>query len=440
MRHNRSTLRDLALFLECCPQGKNFPIKLAANEDAQRLRRLGEMDSAGVKYLDVTSQLATSTSRRAATARPRRLSQPEPGTINIRPRAERKAATWEDMLTATPDVPTDLREVLTDNFGRHHNYLRISLTERCNLRCLYCMPEDGVELTPSDKLLTPEELERIASLFADSGMNKIRLTGGEPLVRKDAVDIARRLGAVEGVSSMSITTNGLTLERNLEALKEAGVTKLNVSLDTLVEDKFEELTRRKGHSRVVNAIEKACVMGFGPVKVNVVLMKGFNDDEILDFVEWTKDRDVNVRFIEYMPFAGNEWASRRGKKGDLVPYKQMLETITTKYKLSRMSDDAHEVAKNFYVDGHKGSVSFVTSMTEHFCSGCNRLRIMADGNLKVCLFGDAEISLRDAIRAGCTDDELRRIITGAVKRKRKQHAGMDVLASLPNRAMVAIGG
>ncbi|CAL56056.1 MoaA/nifB/pqqE, iron-sulphur binding, conserved site [Ostreococcus tauri] len=324
---------------------------------------------------------------------------------------------------------------LVDAHGRGHNYLRISLTERCNLRCAYCMPAEGVDLTPDGRLLTASEVERLVHIFARAGVDKVRLTGGEPTVRRDLEDIVRRVSAAPGVRDVSVTTNGVALERRLEGLKANGLTRLNLSLDTLVPAKFEFMTRRKGQERVMRSIDRAVELGFDSVKVNVVVMRGQNDDEILDFVELTKTKPINVRFIEYMPFDGNKWSERK-----MVSYAEMRARIDEKYILRRADDPRQEVAKNFYVDGHVGTVSFITSMTNHFCSGCNRLRIMADGNLKVCLFGNAEVSLRDAMREGATDDEILKIIGDAVQRKKAKHAGMHELADLDNRAMIKIGG
>lgn len=339
-----------------------------------------------------------------------------------------------------------LDSVLTDRFGRKHTYLRISLTEQCNLRCLYCMPEDGVELTPKHDVLNAEEIERLAKLFARAGVNKVRLTGGEPCLRRDLADIVNRVSHIEGIESVGITTNGMTLSRNLAELKSNGLTSVNISLDTLRPDRFERMTRRKGHDRVMRAIQDAVDLGFDPVKVNVVVMKGVNDDEIGDFVDLTRNYPINVRFIEYMPFDGNVWS-----RAKLVTYREMLEAVrrhasrdtsspASNVVLRRLDDPAGEVAKNYHLAGHRGTVSFVTSMTSAFCKDCNRLRIMADGNLKVCLFGVNEVSLRDAMRGGATNEDLLAIISAAVNRKKAAHAGMFELARSKNRAMVKIGG
>ncbi|KAL2330909.1 hypothetical protein Fmac_018490 [Flemingia macrophylla] len=327
-------------------------------------------------------------------------------------------------------------DMLVDAFGRLHTYLRISLTERCNLRCQYCMPADGVELTPSPQLLTKTEILRLANLFVSSGVNKIRLTGGEPTVRKDIEDICLELSNLKGLRTLSMTTNGIALARKLTKLKECGLTSVNISLDTLVPAKFEFMTRRKGHGKVMDSINAAIDLGYYPVKVNCVVMRGFNDDEICDFVELTREKAIDVRFIEFMPFDGNVWNVKK-----LVPYAEMLDTVMKQFpSLSRVQDHPTDTAKNFMVDGHKGRVSFITSMTEHFCAGCNRLRLLADGNFKVCLFGPSEIGLRDPLRRGAEDHELREIIGAAVKRKKASHAGMFDIAKTANRPMIHIGG
>lgn len=298
------------------------------------------------------------------------------------------------------------------------------------------MPEEGVELTPDGKLLTADEVERLVRVFAGAGVDKVRLTGGEPTVRRDLEDIVKRVAAVPGIVDVSITTNGVTLAKRLETLKANGLTRLNISLDTLVPAKFEFMTRRKGQERVMASIDKAIELGFESVKVNCVVMRGQNDDELLDFVALTKEKPINVRFIEYMPFDGNKWSTKK-----MVSYVEMKSRIEDAFgALTRKDDSPEEVAKNFTIDGHAGSVSFVTSMTKSFCSGCNRLRIMADGNLKVCLFGNSEVSLRDAMRRGDTNDDLLDVIGAAVSRKKAAHAGMHELAQLDNRAMIKIGG
>lgn len=280
------------------------------------------------------------------------------------------------------------------------------------------MPAEGVPLSPKAHLLSTEEIILISRLFVSQGVRKIRLTGGEPTIRKDLVDIITQLKEIPKLENVSITTNGLVLTRNLVSYQRAGLDSLNISLDTLQPKKYEQITRRKGFERVIAGIDLAVQLGYKP-KINCVAMKNFNEDEICDFVEWTKDRDVDIRFIEYMPFNGNRWNTEK-----LLPFQDMLNSIKEKYpNLETLSNGPNDTSKAFKVPNYKGQVGFITSMTEHFCGTCNRLRITADGNLKVCLFGNKEISLRDAIRKGCSEDDLIALIGASVLRKKKQHAG-----------------
>ncbi|RVW93659.1 GTP 3',8-cyclase, mitochondrial [Vitis vinifera] len=310
-------------------------------------------------------------------------------------------------LSEAPARDNPVSDMLVDSFGRRHTYLRISLTERCNLRCMYCMPAEGVELTPNPQLLSQNEI---------------------PTIRKDIEEICSQLSSLKGLKTLAITTNGITLARKLPKLKECGLSSVNISLDTLVPAKFEFMTRRKGHERVMESIHTAIDLGYNPVKVNCVVMRGFNDDEICDFVEMTRDKPINIRFIEFMPFDGNVWNVKK-----LVPYAEMLDRVVKQFtSLKRLQDHPTETAKNFTIDGHCGTVSFITSMTKNFCAGCNRLRLLADGNFKV--------SLRDPLRSGVDDHELGEIIGAAVKRKKASHAGMFDIAKTANRPMIHIGG
>ncbi|XP_030373256.1 molybdenum cofactor biosynthesis protein 1 isoform X2 [Scaptodrosophila lebanonensis] len=324
---------------------------------------------------------------------------------------------------------------LTDTFGRHHTYLRISLTERCNLRCEYCMPAEGVTLQPKSQLLTTDEVLHLARIFVEQGVRKIRLTGGEPTVRRDIVDIVARIKELPQLEHVGITTNGLVLTRLLLPLQRAGLDSLNISLDTLKVDRFEKITRRKGWSRVIAGIDLAIQLGYRP-KVNCVLMRNFNEDEIVDFVELTRERPVDVRFIEYMPFTGNKWQTER-----LISYQETLQIIRARWpEFQALDNGPNDTSKAYAVPGYAGQVGFITSMTEHFCGTCNRLRLTADGNIKVCLFGNKEFSLRDALRGNCTEQELVELIGAAVRRKKQKHAGMLNLSQMENRPMILIGG
>ncbi|OZC03892.1 GTP 3',8-cyclase MoaA [Rubricoccus marinus] len=349
-----------------------------------------------------------------------------------------------------------MNPALIDPLGRRHTQLRLSLTERCTLRCTYCMPAEGLDWTPNRLLLTTDELERVAALFVGMGVNKVRLTGGEPLARKDAVEVARRIGAMGGVQGLAMTTNGLALEKHLPALDEAGVTQITLSLDTLRDDRFRTLTRRDGLDRVLGAMEAALARGYGvgtgrPLKINVVVLRNEeasggsvgNDDEVQDLAALALRYPVEVRFIEWMPFAGLGW-----EKSALVPWTETHARIEDAHgPLAPREDAPDSTSRTFtFARGGPGRVGFIASMSAPFCRGCTRLRVTADGALKVCLFGSAEVSLRDAMREGATDDDLRALVAGAVARKKPAHDGqtisLDALASgaNANRSMIAIGG
>ncbi|KAM9355869.1 molybdenum cofactor biosynthesis protein 1 isoform 2-T2 [Pholidichthys leucotaenia] len=336
----------------------------------------------------------------------------------------------------TDDSTTPFSAVLTDSFGRRHSYLRISLTEKCNLRCQYCMPEEGVKLTARNQLLSTSEVLTLARLFVRQGVDKIRLTGGEPLIRPDVVEIIAELKKLEGLKTLAVTTNGMNLARLLPKLKHARLDLINISLDSLIPTKFEFIVRRKGFHKVMEGIDKAVDLGYNPVKINCVVMRGLNDDELLDFVALTEKKPLEVRFIEYMPFDGNRWNFKK-----MVSYQEMLDCIRQQWPdLEKLQPRDSDTAKTFKVPGFTGQLGFITSMSDHFCGSCNRLRITADGNLKVCLFGSSEVSLRDLLRSGASEEELLQFIGGVVGRKKKQHAGMFSISQMKNRPMILIGG
>lgn len=352
-------------------------------------------------------------------------------------RLSRAASLSRPLCTTSPSATaTSGPQPLLDSFKRRHTYLRLSLTERCNLRCQYCMPASGVPLTPNTQLLTTAELLRLGGIFASRGVDKVRLTGGEPLLRRDIVDIVS--GLREHGPRVVLTTNGVHLERMLPGLVAAGVDGVNVSLDTLDGVKFEEITLRRGFERVVGGIRAAVESGVR-TKVNVVVVRGVNDGEVGKFVRLTERMEVDVRFIEYMPFGGNGW-----ERGGFVGYAEMLEGIAKEFGcVHKVMDGVGDTDKKYRVDGFVGRVGFVTSMTEHFCAECNRVRVTADGNLKVCLFGREEVSLRDAMRGGMTDEEIENVIEEALEGKHWMLGGsqdMHELARKPNRSMIRIGG
>ncbi|KAE9544020.1 hypothetical protein AGLY_001709 [Aphis glycines] len=323
---------------------------------------------------------------------------------------------------------SSLDEILTDTFGRKHNYLRVSLTERCNLRCEYCMPLKGTKLSEQSKLLSNNEIVRLVSLFAKYGVDKIRITGGEPTVKKDIIQIVESLRDIKKLKTIAMTTNGLTLTKYLVDFQRAGLNALNVSLDTLQQNTYGKITRRDGQllKRVLAGIDLALQLGFSPVKVNCVLMRGINFNELRDFVEMTRDRTISYRFIEFMPFSMNDWDEKR-----MVPYKEAIREIMKSYpNFEPCNNEPNSTSKMYRVPGFVGNIGFISSMTEDYCDSCNRLRLMADGNLKACLFQNNEISLRDPLREGASDEELLDIISNAVNDKKRKHAVADRSVSM----------
>ncbi len=329
--------------------------------------------------------------------------------------------------------------ILQDTLGRNHNYLRISITEHCNLRCTYCMPAEGIALTPKAHLMTADEILTIAKTFVDLGVTKIRLTGGEPLVRKDAKAIILRLGKL-GVH-LTLTTNGILVPDFISTFKEAGIKSVNISIDSLVKEKFNQITRRNYYDKVLENIDLLICEGFH-VKLNIVLIKAFNDNEIIDFIRLTENKNIQIRFIEFMPFSGNQW-----DKSKLVSYAEILETIQQTYshqEMERLTDAPNDTAKNFKIKSFQGSFAIISSVTNPFCSTCNRIRLTADGKLKNCLFSNSETSLLDALRAG---ESILPFIHENLRAKKAVRGGMDDDLKFQNpelfsknRSMIAIGG
>lgn len=331
------------------------------------------------------------------------------------------------------------KNILQDNFGRAHTYLRISLIERCNLRCMYCMPEEGVLLSPKSSLMTYEEIFSIAQTFVKHGVSKIRLTGGEPLIRKDIPVILEKLATLP--VELSITTNAVIIDKFIDVLKSNGVNKINVSLDSLDEKKFKHITRRHEFKKVYNNILLLVKEGFN-VKVNAVLMKGFNDNEIIDFINFTKELPISVRFIEFMPFDGNKWDMSK-----MVSYAEVMEYVNASFPkddIIRLKDAPNDTSKNYKIKGYRGSFAIISSVTNPFCDSCNRLRLTANGQLKNCLFSSSESDLLTTLRAG---HSIEPVIQQAVQAKFKVRGGMDTLKKLQepklhnnNRSMITIGG
>lgn len=329
---------------------------------------------------------------------------------------------------------TPAKEVLTDRFGRFHDYLRVSLTDRCNFRCVYCMPEEGVEWQPREELLTFEEIDRLARFFVDRGVRKIRLTGGEPSVRKGYLELVDRLAQIDGLRELALTTNGTRLAIDADRLKQAGLTTVNVSIDTLDADRFLKITRRAGLAQVLEGIERSIQAGL-ETKVNVVILPGENDDELEDFVELSMSLKVTVRFIEFMPFLDNGWETSK-----VITSGELRERLSGRHTLEPVSGHPSDVANEYLVDEGKGRIAFVSSVSESFCSGCSRLRITADGQLKSCLFLPPNVSLRDLIRGNASDQDLEKAVQRCLQGKWKAHPPMKNWTQRDHLTMVQIGG
>ena len=329
--------------------------------------------------------------------------------------------------------------ILTDSFNRAHTYLRISLIERCNLRCTYCMPEQGIPLNPRSHIMTYEEIYTIASCFVKNGVTKIRLTGGEPFIRKDIAVILEKLASLN--IELSITTNAILVDRFINTLKENGIRNINASLDSLDPQKFNLITRRNEFKKVFENIHLLVKEGFN-VKLNVVLIKGFNEDEIIDFVELTKQLPIVVRFIEFMPFNGNKWDISK-----LVPYASIMDCVFEAYSknnIARLDDAPNDTSKNYKVTSYKGSFAVISTVTNPFCDSCNRIRLTADGKLKNCLFSAEENDLLTQLRKG---GDIEGVIQKSIQVKKKIRGGMNTIEKLKepklhsqNRSMITIGG
>lgn len=334
---------------------------------------------------------------------------------------------------------TTQQPLLIDRFGRTHRYLRISLTEHCNLRCSYCMPLEGVKLAPKSHLMTHEEIFTIAKTFVKHGITKIRLTGGEPLIRKDFDCILTQLATLP--VTLSLTTNGVNVDQYIPLLKKIGMSTINISLDTLNPKRFKEITHRDYFDRVNKNMQLLLQAGL-EVKVNVVLMKGVNDDEILDFIRLTEKFPYTIRFIEFMPFDGNRWHLEK-----MVASEKIMETITSYHgeaQVEKLEDAPNDTAKNYQIKGAMGRFALITTVTNPFCDSCNRLRLTANGQMKNCLFSQTENDLLTPLRSGKSIEPM---IRKAVLGKSAIRGGMDDLEKLKNpdlhrnnRSMITIGG
>ena len=325
---------------------------------------------------------------------------------------------------------------MIDGFNRAHDYLRISLTDNCNLRCFYCMPEEEYEFTPASRLMQVNEIVAIAQTFVDLGVTKIRLTGGEPLVRKDAAEIITKLAALP--VQLTITTNATRLHDFVDVIKQAGIKSINISLDTLQKDRFLLMTKRDQFEQVMKNINLMIDNGIH-VKVNAVVIKGLNDSEINDFVRMTKEQPIHVRFIEFMPFTGNRWNSDK-----VITWQQILAQVSSEFEVTPIEREKHETAKKYTVPGHLGTFAVISTMSAPFCGDCNRMRLTADGKMKNCLFSNTETDLLTPFRTG---DDIVPLIYQSIKDKKQALGGqftteMEKIetSKLENRSMITIGG
>ena len=329
------------------------------------------------------------------------------------------------------------RPPLTDTQGRVVRDLRISVTDRCNLRCVYCMPAEGMPWLPRTEILSYEEITRFARLCLEFGVTGIRLTGGEPTVRQDLPQLVAMLGALRPGLDLSLTTNGIRIPALAGALRDAGLTRINVSLDTLDRERFKAIARRDRLAEVIAGLEAARAVGFSPIKINAVLMRGFNDDEAVPLARWARDKGYQLRFIEWMPLDFQKSWDRK----KLVGAAEILEQLHAAFPLEpmRVTDPSAPATMYRYLDGG-GSVGVIASVTRPFCGHCDRIRLTADGQIRTCLFANNEYDFRAAMRSGADDDAIAKLLEAAVWRKEPGHLINSPFFKQPERGMSAIGG
>jgi cyclic pyranopterin phosphate synthase len=325
--------------------------------------------------------------------------------------------------------------MLADRYQRVISYLRISVTERCNFRCVYCMPAQGVELLPRDELLTFEEIVRVARVASTLGLSKIRLTGGEPTVRKDLPQLVQMLRAISGIQEIAMTTNAARLGVLAQPLKDAGLNRLNISLDTLRHDRMQEISRRDFYTQVLEGIEAA--RETFPIKFNCVAMRGVNDDELCDLFDFAHQRNAQMRFIEYMPMG----QARFDTHNKFISAAEMREILSARFELEpECSRDASDPSRNWVCRETGARVGFITSISEHFCDTCNRMRLTAEGGLRPCLHQDAEVNVKRVLRSGGGDSEIAQAFQDAANLKWAGHHINDFIPLYSAKEMVTIGG
>jgi len=328
---------------------------------------------------------------------------------------------------------------MIDKYGRVHRDLRVSLTDRCSLRCTYCMPADGVPWLATDTLLSTEELVRLVRVAAGLGVKSVRLTGGEPLLRPDVVDVVRALAEIDGPDGpleLSLTTNALRLPALAAPLRDAGLARVNISLDTLQRSRFIELTRRDRLADTLAGIEAARAVGFVPIKINSLIMRGVNDDEVVDLMRFAVERGLHARFIEHMPLdAGHTW-----DRAAMVTGEEVLERAAAAFDLTPVQGRGSSPAEQWAIDGGPSTLGVIASVTRAFCERCDRVRLTADGQFRNCLFAHQESDLRSLMRSGADDDALADAMIASVAQKRPGHGIDDESFVQPARPMSAIGG
>lgn len=327
---------------------------------------------------------------------------------------------------------------LTDTFGRLHDNLRISVTDRCNIRCFYCMPEKGVQFMDRREILSFEEMERFARIAVSLGVNKIRVTGGEPLVRKDLPVLIDKLARIEGVSDIALTTNGVLLAEHAQDLYDAGLRRLNVHLDTLDAERFRHITRRDDFHRVMAGLDKALALGFGPIKINAVAVKDLVEQDIVPLARYGRERGIEIRYIEFMPLdAQGLWdKSKVLLAGDML---EMLSTGIGPLEAVPDPDPRAPALEYRFLDGI-GKIGFIASVSRPFCLNCNRIRLTSDGQLRYCLFAVEETDVKTLLRNGAGDDEIRQTIRATIQKKWLGHEINTAQFVAPPRPMYAIGG
>ncbi|MFV1966801.1 MAG: GTP 3',8-cyclase MoaA [Pirellulaceae bacterium] len=328
---------------------------------------------------------------------------------------------------------------LVDRLGRIHTNLRISVTDRCNIRCFYCMPLTKVHFKPRHEILTFEEIERLVRVLAKLGVDKLRVTGGEPLVRANVDALVRKLAAVPGIRDVAMTTNGLLLKEQAAGLKAAGLQRLNVSLDAVREETFQRITRRKGVGRVMEGIAAARRCGFDRIRLNAVAIRGWTEDEIVPLAEFAREHDLELRFIEFMPLdADEQW-----QDSQVIPGQEIRKRLEDRFGplTPAQHPDPTQPARDFQFSGGRGHVGFIDSVTEPFCEHCNRLRITAEGRVRNCLFSTEEWDARALLRGSGSDEELAELVRACLLAKKTGH-GEDSpeFMARPGRAMYQIGG